>query len=322
MTMPTLLLGFEPDELAAEQRRQIEQLAPHLKLLQTTDRQTIEEALADIEIAVRRFPTDLLAQAPNLRWYQQWGAGADWLLNQPALVASDLVITTGSGIHAIPITEHIIAMLLAFARGLPQAIRQQGGQVWRAPEWEQLFELPGRTMLLIGVGAIGEQTAKVATALGMRVVGVRRDPSIPAAGVDEMYGSDQLLDLLPQADVVVLTAPLTPETHHLIGPAELTAMKTSAILINIGRGGTIDESALIQALQEGRIAGAGLDVFAKEPLPPDSPLWGMENVIVTAHYAGATPVYDDRAMAIFLANLRRYLAGEPLQNVVDKTLGY
>ncbi|MGC8782588.1 MAG: NAD(P)-dependent oxidoreductase, partial [Anaerolineae bacterium] len=137
-----------------------------------------------------------------------------------------------------------------------------------------------------------------------------------------VVGPDRLLEVLPLADLVVLTIPLTPETSHLIGERELRAMKPTAYIFNIGRGGTMDEAALIRALREGWIAGAGLDVFEKEPLPADSPLWQMENVIITAHYAGATPHYNERAMAIFLDNLRRYRAGEPLRNVVDKTLGY
>ena len=137
-----------------------------------------------------------------------------------------------------------------------------------------------------------------------------------------MIGPERLAEALPEADFIVLTVPLTPDTRHMIGERELRLMKPTALIVNIGRGGTIDEAALIRALAEGWIAGAGLDVFEKEPLPPDSPLWRMENVIITAHYAGATPHYSERALAIFLDNLRRYKTGEPLRNVVDKTLGY
>lgn len=185
-----------------------------------------------------------------------------------------------------------------------------------------MFELAGTTLVLIGVGAIGERTAAMAAALGMRVLGVRRDPTLGAPGVTAMFGPDRLPELLPQADFVVLTVPLTHETQGMIGERELHAMKPTACIVNIGRGGTIREDALITALREGRIAGAGLDVFETEPLPEDSPLWDMDNVIITSHYAGATPHYDARAMAIFVDNLRRYRAGEPLRNVVDKRLGY
>jgi len=321
--MKTLFLGFAEDKLSAAVLAQIQSLAPTYRLLVTTARQRIEAALDDIEIAVNYFPIDLITRAPNLRWLQQWGAGADWLLRHPAIAALDrLTITTGSGVHAVPITEHILSFLLAFGRGLPTAIRRQQVKAWQSPKWEQLFELPGKTLLLIGVGAIGEHTAQVATALGLHVVGVRRDPSLPAVGVAAMYGPEQLPALLPQADFVVLTVPLTPETHHLIGERELRLMKPSAYLINIGRGATVDEAALVRALQAGWIAGAGLDVCETEPLPATSPLWTMENVILTAHYAGATPRYDERALPIFFDNLQRYVAGTPLHNVVDKRLGY
>jgi phosphoglycerate dehydrogenase-like enzyme len=321
--MPIILLGFSEDELSSQDLAYIKELAPDRQTLVTTEQQVIEQHLDEIEIAVKAFPQALLARAPKLRWFQQWGAGADWLLDHPEVAASNLIVTSGSGIHAIPISEHILALLFAFGRALPTAFRLQMQHRWQSPEsWETLFELSGKTMLLVGVGAIGERTAQIASALGVRVLGVRRDPATGATGVAAMYHPDELLQLLPQADFVVLTVPLTEETHHLFGEQELRTMKKTAYLINIGRGGTIDEPALVRALQQGWIAGAGLDVFAEEPLPPDSPLWGMENVIVTAHYAGATPHYHERAMKIFLDNLRRYVAGEPLRNVVDKTLGY
>ena len=320
--MNIILLGFEPNSYTENDLAQLRTLAPEHELLITTDRQLIEAHLDRIEIAVKRFPHDLMTKAPQLRWFQQWGAGADWLLRYPDIVQSDLVITSGSGVHPIPITEQILAYLFAFARRLPQAIRSQAQHCWGQPEWSQLFELAGKTMLLIGVGAIGERTALLANALGMRVLGVRRDAATTVPGVEAMFSPDRLLEALPQADFVVLTVPLTPETHQLIGEKELLVMKPTAYIVNIGRGNVIDEPALVRALQAGRLAGAGLDVFATEPLPTDSPLWDMDNVIITGHYAGATPQYEERIWKIFLENLRRYRAGEPLHNVVDKTLGY
>ncbi len=319
----TILLGFAADELTDTELTQIRSLAPEYRLLVTTDRQVIEENLAEIEIAVRRFPNEWIERAPKLRWLQQWGAGADWLLRYPAVAASDLIVTSGSGIHAVPISEHILALMLALGRNLHRAIRHQIEHRWQGvSDWQQLFELADKTMLLVGVGAIGERTAEIAKALGMRVIGVRRDPTQTLPSVAAMYAPAQLPELLPEADFIVLTMPLTAETHHMLGAHEFGLMKPGAYLINIGRGGTVDEAALIEALQSGRLAGAGLDVVAQEPLPADSPLWDLENVIITAHYAGATPRYDERAMSIFLENLRRYGAGEPLINVVDKTLGY
>jgi len=322
--MNTILLAFEPDTLSEEQVAQVRAAAPDdATILVTRDPDEIEAALDDVEIVAGWFPRHLLSQAHNLRWFQHWAAGVDWVLRHPEVTQMDFVLTNTSGVHPIPANEHIFALLLAFSRDLHRAIRAQGDGRW-IPQDEQdaLFELADKTMLLVGVGAIGEHTARLATAFGMRVLGVRRDPTIGAPGVAGLFGPDQLLEILPQADFVVLTVPLTHETRGMIGERELQAMKPTAYVVNIGRGGTIQEDALTQALQEGWIAGAGLDVFETEPLPEDSPLWAMDNVLITSHYAGLTPRYNKRAMAIFLDNLRRYRAGQPLRNVVDKELGY
>ncbi len=321
--MGTILIGFESGLLSEEQLAQVRAIAPDMRVLVTRDRDEIEGVLDEIEIAVGGFPRDLLPRARNLRWLQQWGAGADWLLRYPEAAGLDFTLTNASGVHPIPISEHILAFLLAFARRIHRAVRAQERRQWIPHDQQEgVFELAGKTLVLVGVGAIGGRTAEVSAALRMRVWGVRRNPTVNAPGVEAMFGPDQLLDLLPEADFVVLTVPLTRETRGMIGERELHAMKPTAYIVNIGRGGTIREDALIQALREGWIAGAGLDVFEVEPLPDDSPLWRMDNVIITSHYAGLTPHYHERAMAIFLDNLRRYRAGEPLRNVVDKGVGY
>jgi len=320
--MSVLLVCLPADRLTAAQLAQVSAAALDMHVVMTTERAMIEEMLDDIEIAVGSFPHDLLPRARNLRWLQEWGAGVDWLLRHPEVAKLEFTLTNASGVHAIPISEQILGYLLAFARRLPAAVRAQDRRAWQAPKRDQLFELAGKTMLLVGVGAIGARTAVIAAALGMRVLGIRRNPAGELPGVHAIFGSDQLLDLLPEADCVVLTVPLSQATQGMIGARELRAMKPTSYLINIGRGGTIQQPALIQALREGWIAGAGLDVFEQEPLPTTSPLWELENVIMTAHYAGLTPAYDQRALAIFLDNLRRYHAREPLENVVDKVAGY
>jgi phosphoglycerate dehydrogenase-like enzyme len=321
--MKTILFDFEPGVIPEVELARVRAAAPEMRLLVAHDHGEIASVLDEIEIAAGGFPHDLLAKARNLRWVQQWGAGVDWLLRYPEAAELDFVLTNASGVHTIPISEHILAFLLAFGRGFHHALRAQVRREWFSYEQQTgIFELVGKTMVLVGVGAIGGRTAELATALGMRVLGVRRDPAVGAPGVAAMVGPDQLLDLLPEADFVVLANPLTHETQGMIGERELRAMKPTAYIVNIGRGGIIQEDVLIRALQEGWIAGAGLDVFETEPLPENSPLWGMDNVIITAHYAGANPYYTERAMAIFLDNLERYQAGEPLRNVVDKRIGY
>ena len=322
--MGTVLLAFHPGTLSHEQLARVrERLPADTELLVTRDHDRIEPHLDSIEIAAGWFSLDLLPRASNLRWFQQWAAGADWLLDHPEAADMDFVLTSTSGIHVIQMTEHIFALLLALGRELDRAIQLQERHQWiHHSEHPHLFELAGKTMLLIGVGAVGERTARVAAAMGVRVLGLRRHPTRPVSGVQHMFGVGQLLDLLPQADFVVLTVPLTAETRAMIAEPELRAMKPTAYLVNVGRGGTVDEAALAQALRRGWIAGAGLDVFETEPLPEDSPLWDIDRVIITSHYAGVTPHYNKRALEVFLDNLQRYRAGEPLRNVVDKQLGY
>lgn len=319
--MSILLVGFPEDHFSKEQQAAIREAAGDLEVVFTDDKDLIEARLEDIEVAAGSFPRDLMKRAARLRWFQQWGAGADWLIKHPELVEKDFILTNVSGVHAVPISEHIFAYLLAFARGFPKALRDQAANRW--PEDRgAFFELAGQTMLLLGTGAIGARTAKLAQAFEMRIKGVRRNPDKAVPHVDEMVALDDLHGALPDADVVVLTLPLTKDTRHIIAEPELRAMKGSAHLVNIGRGGLIHEADLVRALQEGWIAGAGLDVFEEEPLPESSPLWSLGNVILTPHTSGDTPRYDERALEIFLPNLRRYRAGEALTHVVDKSLGY
>jgi phosphoglycerate dehydrogenase-like enzyme len=318
--MSVILIHLPPDDLSHERLERIQALAPGYRVVVSEDRAEIEPLLDAIEIAAVHFPPQWIERAPRLRWYQQWGAGTDWLLRHPEIARRDFILTNASGVHAIPISEHILAMLLAFTRQLPAAFRAQAQRRWQRDV--PAGELAGCTLVLVGVGAIGRRTARIASALGMRVIGVRRNPARELPEVDRMVGTDQILDVLPEADFVVLTIPLTADTRHLLDARAFEKMKPSAYVINIGRGGTIDEEALVQALRSGAIAGAGLDVFASEPLPADSPLWEMENVIITAHYSGSTPHYDERALKIFIDNLERFVAGLPLRNVVDKQAGY
>jgi phosphoglycerate dehydrogenase-like enzyme len=278
------------------------------------------ELAPQIEIVIGMLPTEDLTRLPRLRWLQQTGAGADWLMSVPEAVQGDWILTNASGVHAIPIAEHILALMLTLSRRIHRYVKAQRDHEWFRRG--RLGELDGATLGVIGLGAIGEKTAEKARGLNMRVLGLRRDPARQSPHVDALFGPRELHKLLAEADWVVVCAALTPETRGLIGEPELRAMKPSAYLINIARGALVDEQALIRALEEGWIAGAGLDVFEREPLPDDSPLWDMRNVVLTPHFAGATPHYADRVTGIFVENLRRYQRGDPLLNVVDKQLAY
>ncbi len=280
--------------------------------------------LDGVEIVLGRVDPAGLAEAPELRWIQSWSAGVDWLLETdgPAGLPAGLQITTASGVHAVPIAEHVFALLLAAARCLPAHLRAQRERTWD-PTAAAPFELEGQQMVLLGVGEIGARVARLAAAFGMFVTAVRHHPDADGvAGVARTVGTDALLDVLPEADVLVVTLPLTDATRGLVSAGALAALPEGAVVVNVGRGEVVDQSALVSALQHGRIGAAGLDVFEEEPLPDDSPLWGMDRVVVTPHVAGLTPHYADRALAIFLDNLGRYRRDEPLRHAVDLGEGY
>lgn len=319
---PIIHLGIDTQEYPRGAVEAVRSRAPGYEVLVTRERERIEAELHRIEVAFVHFPHDLFDRAAALRWFQQAGAGADWLERRPEARTLPFTLTSASGVHAIPISEHMLGFLLALARDFPRAIRAQSARTWTPREDRELFELAGKRVLVLGLGAIGERFARLCAACGMEVVGLRRDPTIPAEGIVRMVGMDGLATELPLADVVANTLPLTAETRGFLGSREFGLMKQGAIVLNIGRGATIDEAAMVDALRSGRLLAAGLDVFETEPLPDSSPLWDMENVLITAHYSGSTPDYNERVFEIFLDNLGRYVDGKPLRNVVDKTIGY
>ena len=217
----TILIALDPVLVPEQQMQRIRQAEPGARIIVTDRREEIEPLLSEIEIAAGHFPTQWIPRAPSLRWYQQWGAGTDWLLHSPEAVQKDFILTNASGVHAIPISEHILALLLAFARRLPQAERAQQQHSWEHETKPEPFELAGKTMLLVGVGAIGRRTAQIAAAMGMHVQGMRHNPEKTAPGIEKMFGPDRLAEALPAADFVVLTIPLTNETRGLMNAAAL-----------------------------------------------------------------------------------------------------
>ena len=266
--------------------------------------------------------------APNLRWLQCSGAGVDGLRSTGILDAdSGVMVTTAVGIHAIPISEYVFGSMLMFNRSWPEMVHLQDRHVWpRSTNWYKLGgrELAGQTLGIVGLGRIGRRIAQLGKAFGMRVLAIRRSgpPSESDPDIDRFYTARQLHEMLRQSDYVVIAVPLTPETEKLISEAELRAMRPGAYLVNIARGRVVDERALIRALREGWIAGAGLDVTEEEPLPTYSPLFDMPNVILTPHISGVSRNYDKRLAALFADNLRRYRAGQPLTNRYDPARGY
>ncbi len=274
-------------------------------------------------------PVNWRTLAPNLRWLQFPGAGLDSLEPTGILDAdSGVLVTTAAGIHAINISEYVFGSMLMFNWNWPQMVHLQDGHVWaRSATWYNLggHELMGQTLGIIGLGHIGRRIAQLGHAFGMRVLATSRsirDEAHQDPDVDQSFPVHKLHELLHSSDYVVIAVPLTRETEKLIGEPELRAMRRNAYLVNVARGRVIDEQALVHALNEGWIAGAGLDVTEEEPLPPESPLYSMPNVILTPHISGNSVHYEARLAALFAENLRRYRAGQPLQNQYDPARGY
>ncbi len=267
-------------------------------------------------------PRKLLKQAQRLRWVHLPSAGVDAYVDLGMYARQDVILTNSSGVFGVPLAEHAFSMMLAFSRSLHHYVRFQ-----MARRWEKLpdsGELHGKTLGILGLGDIGTELAVRAKAFGMQVWALKRKVTAKPSYVHRLVGSEGLQDLLAVSDYVVIALPLTPETKKLIGGQELGWMQPHAILINVGRGPIVDERALITALQDGRIGGAGLDVFEEEPLPGDSPLWDMPNVLITPHSGGVTPEAIRRTTEIFCHNLRLWQAGRQgeMINVVDMEVGY
>jgi phosphoglycerate dehydrogenase-like enzyme len=276
------------------------------------------------------FPRELFAAAtagthPRLRWVHTGTAGVGSLL-YPEMRASDIVLTNSAGIHAPPMAETVLAMILHFARGLDFAVRAQSAGRWDPAPFEtigdHIRELNGLTLGIVGLGGIGRELAWRARAFGMHVLAARRSARPAPEGVELLTGEDAVASLLGRSDAVVIAVPSTADTRGLIDAAALARMRPAAVLVNVARGDVVDEDALADALRSGRLRGAALDVFAHEPLPAESPLWQLPNVLILPHVSATTPRFWERERALITDNIARYLRGEPLRNMVDRTAGY
>jgi phosphoglycerate dehydrogenase-like enzyme len=318
--MPTRFLMLPPQtaqtrEWGERLRREI----PELDVVVAEDAAQAEAAIGEAEAAFGTIPPALLRQARRLKWLQAPQAAPPAGYYYPELIAHPLAITNFREIYNDHIGAHVMAFVLAFARGLHRYIPQQLRREWRKPaQNEGVVHLPEAKMLVVGVGGIGSEVARLAAAFGLRVIGVDERRRDAPPGVAELQRGDELDGLLPQADFVVLTVPHTPETEGFMNRARFQEMKRTAFFINIGRGMTTRLDDLAAAIEAGEIAGAGLDVFEQEPLPADHKLWTLPGVLLTPHVAGYGPYLDERRYAIIADNCRRFLAGQPLRNLVDK----
>jgi len=300
---------------------------PQLQIVQRDSYDGIEDHLRDAEVIFTiSLRPEQFALTKKLRWIHAPTAAVHQLLF-PELIASDVIVTNSTEVHGPVVAEHVIALIFALAKKIPQATLLQQKSLWGQDEiWGTGVhprEIAGSTLGLIGVGSIGRRVAQMASALGMRVIAVREhlEKGRPE-GVEAVFAPSALEDVLKQSDFVVVAAPLLPETTKLINSQSLTWMKPQAYLINVGRGPQVDDAVLADALAAGQIAGAALDVFEREPLPADSPLWKAKNLLITPHTAGLTEKLWHRHYELFSENLRRYLSAQPLLFAVNKQRGY
>jgi len=315
-----LVLSDAPNPQLDPQLRMIESV-PHIFVNSPAD--LTEEAQQAEAILHWAGPRDLLRSAflacPNVRWVHSRSAGLDSILF-PELVQSPIPLTNGKGVFSQSLGEFALAAMLYFAKDFRRMLRNQ-----EADRWEQFLveEIAGQTVGIVGYGDIGRAVASRAQAMGMRVLALKRHaPSSPDPFIAQFFKPEELNVLLAQCDYIVIAAPLTPETHHMIGDAAFAAMKPNAVVVNIGRGPVIDQQALVRALIEGKIKGAGLDVFEQEPIPPGDPIYKLENVLISPHCADQTREWLNRAMQFFLKQYERFSNGQPLKNIVEKRLGY
>jgi len=308
------------EKIADQYQQKIRSYSPGVELKICSSGDEFRRGVEDAQVIYGRVSRDDLKAAPQLRWIQYTAAGVERIL-WPELVESPVVLTNMQRVYAPAISETVIGLLLALAHGINRYAVQTREHVWKPVDG--LFDISGMTMGLVGLGGIGTETARRAHyGFGMKILAVDPKPLPKPDFVAELHSVDWLAQMVPQVDVLVSAAPHTRESEGMFNEAIFRAMKPSAFFINVSRGKLVDTPALVRALTEGWISGAGLDVAYKEPLPADEPLWTAGNVIITCHTSGWTPRTTERHMAVFTENVRRYLAGLPLLNVVDKKRGY
>ena len=306
MTNLLILLAM-PEAVRTQYRDRLAARFPEINVSLVDHHSKVGPYIASADALVTFAPMlsdHVLEQAQRLKWVQALGTGVDNLIDRPAL-RRDVIVTNVHGIHGAPVSEAAIATMLALARNLPRAIRLQDKHQWQ--RWPAQL-LHNKTVGIFGIGAIAEVLAPKCKALGMQVVGVSSAPRL-VDGFDRIHATSELADVVGTFDFFVLLTPLTEKTRNCIGAALFAAMKPTAFFVNLARGGVVDESALVTALRDKRIAGAALDVFVEEPLPAEHPFWDMDNVIITTHQGGFCDVYIDHAWPTIEANMRCFLAG-------------
>ncbi len=312
-------------DLKEDYLSKIRETAPEALVVKAVDMENQKREIQNSEVIIAfgdSLSMELLPEAVNLKWLQSWAAGVDNFTTPEVmkqLIDNNVKLTTMSGIHGDVIAEHTMGLVISFSRKLHKFYEQQQKGIWQRLKVDQL---EGKTMAIIGLGSIGMEISRKAQVFKMHTIGVKKNVNENIDCVDELYSNDELLSVLNKADYVVVIVPLTDETTHMFGKEEFQAMKETAYFINMARGQVVNEEELILALEEAWIAGAGLDVFEEEPLPAASPLYRLDNVLITPHVGGIHPDYHKKALQVFLKNLERYQQGLELENLVDYNRGY
>lgn len=307
-------------EITSEQSQQIEAISDSIRLVKPKNSEDTIREIVDTDIVFGGFNRRLFEHAEQLKWVQVWAAGVDGILF-PEFIESDVILTSAKGFVGTHLADQAWALILGIIRGIGRSARER---TWdnkmsiRLAAWE----LGERTLGIVGLGGTGIEVARRAQGFEMRVIAVDPEPIEAPNFVHEIWKMDRFHDLLAESDIVCICAPLTPQTERMFNDAAFQKMQSHALLINVTRGKIVDGPALIRALNDGQIGGAGLDVTPEEPLPEDNPLWDMSNVIITPHVAGGSPIRMDRTVALFCDNLERFLVGKPLLSVIDKQKGY
>ena len=308
------------NELESHHQDQIRAIAEDIELINPASREAALEEMPEVEVIFGGMTKDMFLRSEKLRWVQTWGAGVDGILS-PEFFASEIILTSAKGTVGVHLAEQAMALLLGLTRGIAHAVRTTNWDQ-RMPIRNASWELIDRTMGIVGLGGTGKDLALRASGFGMRILAVDPEDAQKPDCVESCWKMDRFYDLLEASDVVSVCAPLTPETEGMFNRQAFEKMQNHALLINVTRGKIVDEVSLMEALEQGEIGGAGLDVTPQEPLPENHPLWNMDNVIITPHVAGGSPNRQDRVVNLFCENLQRLRTGKPLLSVIDKEKGY
>lgn len=320
-----VLMWIDEMFMDAKSRQTLIQHAGSYQVLITTNMQQVLQCAEDIAVVLGDFPRQELTSLPKLRWFQQFGTGVEWLQNHPELVHKPFLLTNCSDGHFDVVADHLMALLLGVLRGIPTAVRNQQQASWQQislAECDSLFQIRGKTVLIVGLGSVGIAIAARLKAFGAHVIGIRRDPSKTTANVDEVYPLADLNQVAKKANIVVSCLPRTTQTNHLFDSRFFACMKKPAFFFNIGRGNAVNEDELANALATGVLFGAGIDVCTQEPLSKDSPLWTLDNLLITPHLGGTYDQVIETWRDVALDNLQRYTTEQPLRNQVTKVSGY